>query len=439
MTDTRAAAPPIRGLCRDCFRHLEDDAARCPACGSRRIKRHDELFDLAIAHIDCDAFYATVEKRDNPDLRDKPVIVGGGKRGVVSAACYVARIYGVRSAMPMFKALAACPNAVVIRPNIKKYAEAGQRVRRLMLDVTPSVEPISIDEAFLDLSGTERLHHAPPAETLARLVKRVEDEVGVTASIGLSYNKFLAKVASDLDKPRGFAVIGRAEAVEFLRNRPVTTIWGVGPALNAQLAQHGIEKIGQLLEHEENDLIARFGSIGRRLARFARGEDARSVSTDDETKSVSAETTFNRDLAQLAMLKDELWPLCEKVAARLKKAELAGRTLTLKLKSAKFKTITRRCQLPAPTQLAESIYRGALPLLERETSARLPYRLIGVGLSDFTPPQAADPGDLLDPDATKRAKVERTMDLVRAKMGADAIRKGRGLGKPAAADDDDED
>lgn len=200
--------------------------ATLSACGSPRLVRHAELYKLSLAHVDCDAFYASVEKRDNPELRDKPLIIGGGKRGVVSTACYIARIHGVRSAMPMFKALEACPEAVVVKPNMEKYAKVGREVRQLMLDLTPLVEPISIDEAFMDLGGTERLHRAPAAIVLARFAKRVEEEIGITISVGLSYCKYLAKVASDFEKPRGFSVIGEAEALDFLRNKPVSMIWG---------------------------------------------------------------------------------------------------------------------------------------------------------------------------------------------------------------------
>jgi DNA polymerase IV len=220
----RTYARTMSVLCRDCVARFAERPARCPSCGSPRLLAHAELDSLAIAHLDCDAFYASVEKRDNPALRDQPVIVGGGRRGVVSAACYIARLYGVRSAMPMFKALAACPHATVIHPDMAKYARVGREVRDMMRSLTPLVEPLSIDEAFLDLAGTEHLHHGSPARSLARLALEVERRIGVTVSIGLSYNKFLAKIASDLDKPRGFAVIGRGEAVEFLGGKPVGLI-----------------------------------------------------------------------------------------------------------------------------------------------------------------------------------------------------------------------
>ena len=426
----------MTAFCRDCDTLLaeagEEGAAtvprRCMACGSRRIACHDELFALDIAHIDCDAFYASVEKRDDPALRDRPVIVGGGRRGVVSAACYVARIDGVHSAMPMFKALKACPNAVVIRPNMAKYQAVGREIRRMMEDLTPAVEPVSIDEAFLDLSGTARLHGAPAAVVLAGLVRRIEREAGVTASVGLSYNKFLAKVSSDLDKPRGFSVVGRAEAKGFLAAQPVGIVWGVGKAMRKKLARDGIRTIGQLQAMDERELLSRYGSLGSRLYNFSRGEDSRRIDRGGKAKSVSSETTFNEDLSDAAALEARLWPLCETVSRRMKAAGLAGRTLTLKLKTAGFRTRTRR-RTGAPTQLAEDMYRAALPMLAGECDG-IAFRLIGIGLSDLSPAGDAagdSAADLLDSDARKRAAAEHAIDAVRDKLGREAIAKGRSL------------
>ncbi len=412
-------------LCRDCFALAADGAKRCAACGSPRRIAHAELAQLGIAHLACDAFYASVEKRDAPELRDRPVIVGGGRRGVVSAACYMARRYGVRSAMPMFKALKLCPDAAVVRPNMRKYAEVGAAVRDRMLSVTPSVEPLSIDEAFLDLRGTERLHKAPPAATLARLARRIEDELGITVSIGLSYCKFLAKVASDLDKPRGFAVIGRAEAKTFLAGQPVRLIWGVGGKFAERLKADGITHIAQLQALDERTLVGRYGVIGSRLYHFARGEDERSVDPEHEAKSVSAETTFDIDIRDFAALRRELWPLCEKVSARMKAAGLEGRGVTLKLKTAGFKLLTRAVQLDRPTQLADALFRAAEPLLKKEAGGT-PYRLIGIGLSHLVP-AAGDQPDLFEPQGDKRARVERAIDAVRGKLGKNAIGTGRGL------------
>lgn len=418
------------GLCRDCASSVKDDAPgrRCPTCGSPRVIFHQELHELAIAHLDCDAFYATIEKRDRPELADKPVIVGGGRRGVVSAACYVARLYGVRSAMPMFQALAACPDAVVIRPNMQKYAAVGRQVRALMDEVTPLVEPLSIDEAFLDLTGTALLHGGSPARTCVRLVRRIEREIGITVSVGLSYNKFLAKLASDLDKPRGFAVIGRAEAPAFLAARPVADIWGVGRALNAKLVADGIRTIGDLREHEEAELMRRYGTIGRRLWRFSRGLDDRPVVPGHEAKSISAETTFDSDIADYETLRRKLWPLCERVADRAKRQQLAGWTVVLKLKTDRFRILTRSQRLPAPTQLAETLFRTASPLLAAEANGQR-FRLIGAGLADLAPGDRADPPDLLDPEVARRKGVERAIDQVRAKLGPKAILKGRGFQK----------
>lgn len=421
-------------LCRECFdlrpialSSLDEpsDPGPCPRCHSPRLLRHPELDRLSIAHIDCDAFYALVEKRDDPDLADKPVVVGGGRRGVVSAACYVARIYGVRSAMPMFKALKACPDAVVIRPDMAKYSRVGREVRALMLEATPQVEPISIDEAFLDLNGTERLHGAPPSVTLARLVKRIETEIGVTASIGLSYNKFLAKLSSDLDKPRGFAVIGEAEAMSVLAPMAVSKIWGVGKALNGRLAADGVRTIADLQRMDEITLAKRYGAMGSRLYNFARGRDTRKVSPESETKSISAETTFLEDHTDSRTLAHELWPLCETVSRRLKKQEFAGRTITLKLRTVDFKIITRSRTLGSPTQLAETLYRTGMELLEPEADGRA-FRLIGIGASELVDPRDADPFDLGDPNAAKRADIERAVDSVRDRLGADAVSKGRG-------------
>jgi DNA polymerase-4 len=420
--------PLLSTLCRDCAAVGSAPArpARCPACGSPRLLAHPELTALGIAHLDCDAFYASVEKRDNPDLRDKPVVVGGGHRGVVMAACYVARIYGVRSAMPMYRARQLCPTAVVVPPDMEKYQAVGQKVRTLMLATTPLVEPLSIDEAFLDLTGTDRVHHSCPARTLAELVLRIESEIGVTVSIGLSYNKFLAKVASDLDKPRGFAVIGRAEAISFLAAKPVGLIWGVGRALGQRLAEDGIASIGQLQGIDERELIGRYGVMGHRLARFARGEDDRTVDPDAPTKSVSAETTFDTDLSDAGELAATLWPLCERVAARLRHADCAVRTVVLKLKSTDFRIVTRRRRLEAPTQLAEVLYQTALPLLAAEADGRR-FRLIGVGGADLAETEGADPADLLDPEGRRTAAIERVIETVRERLGPESIRKGRGL------------
>ena len=368
--------------------------AACPRCGSLRLISHPELEDLSIAHIDCDAFYAAVEKRDNPDLRDKPLIVGHpGGRGVVTTACYIARKFGPRSAMPMFKALALCPDAVVIRPDMVKYKQVSHQIRAILLSITPVIEPVSLDEAYLDLSEDVRRQDRPAAASLAETMLRIEREVGITASVGLGGNKFLAKLASDLDKPRGFSVIGRREARDFLKPLPVRKVMGVGPATAKQLETAGITTIGALQELSELDLVARFGRFGRRLSQFARGEDNRHVTPHRPAKSVSAETTFAVDIRDPERLAEQLQPLCERVAARLRRGDLAGWTVVLKLKTADFQILSRNHRLPDPTQRADVIHRSAVPLIAKEADGRA-FRLIGVGVTDLCPPDNADPPDL---------------------------------------------
>lgn len=391
-----------------------------------RLARHAELLTLSIAHLDCDAFYASVEKRDNPQLNDKPLIIGGGKRGVVSTCCYIARIRGVRSAMPMFKALQACPESVVIKPDMEKYARVGREVRQMMYDLSPLVEPLSIDEAFLDLGGTEKLHHGSPALSMMKLQARIEKEIGITVSVGLSYCKFLAKIASDMDKPRGFSIIGQAEALDFLKNKPISLIWGVGKAFETKLTRDGLTRISQLQKMEESDLMARYGVMGRRLWRLSRGLDERHISSNNLAKSISAETTFFDDVSDAEELRRKLWPLCEKVASRAKASQKSGQTVVLKLKTADFKTRTRSITLPDFTQLAEVIFRAGAPLLAKEAD-KTAFRLLGIGLTNLSDKGFADPPDMLDPSATRRAEAERAMDRVRARFGDAAIIKGRGM------------
>jgi len=407
-------------FCRECLADAPETAKRCPACRSPRLARHGEIDRLTIAHVDCDAFYATIEKRDDPSLTDKPVIVGGGKRGVVAACCYVARTYGIRSAMPMFEALRRCPHAVVIKPNMAKYVEVGRAVRAKMRALTPLVEPLSIDEAFLDLTGTGRLHGMSAAKVLARFALAVERELGITVSIGLSANKFLAKIASDLDKPRGFAVLGEDEAVAFLAEKPVGFIFGVGAVSAAKLAADGYRLIGDLQRAEERELMRRYGEEGARLWRLARGIDARIVDPERETKSISAETTFERDIGELRPLEQTLWELTEKVSRRLKAAALAGSTVTLKLKSADFKIRTRARGLGAATQLAARIYAAGHDLLQREVGTTR-YRLIGIGVSQLEDAADNDLADLID---RRSAQAEHAVDRLREKFGRDAVVRG---------------
>jgi len=387
---------------------------------------HAEVNALSIAHIDCDAFYASVEKRDDPSLADKALIIGGGRRGVVSTACYIARLSGVRSAMPMFKALQLCPDAVVLPPRMDKYAEVSREMREMMLSLTPLVEPLSLDEAFLDLTGTERLHGSVPAISLAKLVQRISDELGVTASVGLSDCKFLAKIASDLDKPNGFSIIGRGEALDFLESKPVSMIWGVGGALNAKLKKDGIATIGDLRQLDQSELAARYGSMGLRLHNLSHARDSRDVESGGAMKSVSAETTMSENLTDPDLLRAHLWQLSEKVSARCKAKNIAGQTVTLKLKTADFRIVTRSITRDAPTQLADVIYHAAEAPLSG-LMGKQAYRLIGVGLTNLvatTGDGEVGGSDLFDPNAPKRAQAERAVDSIREKFGKDAVDKG---------------
>jgi len=416
----------MSAFCRDCLADAEPGVRRCKSCGGHRILAHDELDTLAIAHLDCDAFYAAIEKRDDPSLADKPVIIGGGVRGVVSTACYIARISGVKSAMPMFQARRLCPGAVIIKPNMAKYAAVGREVRAMMRALTPLVEPLSLDEAYLDLSGTERLHGHSPAKTMAELSTRIETALGISVSIGLSFNKFLAKLASELDKPRGFAVIGRAEAKQFLRDKPVGFIRGAGKALQARLAKDGITRIAQLQDADPRALARRYGSTGLWLHRLSQADDTRAVDPAGEMKSISSETTFSEDISSHAELERILWRQSERVSARAKSIEMGGRTVVLKLKTSGFKIRTRSVSLEAPTLLADRIFETARAALKREADGTA-FRLLGVGLHNLCAAGDCDPPDLVDKKLAKRAAAERALDRVRSRFGADAAGKGRGL------------
>ena len=413
-------------LCRKCFNTFNEEG-RCPRCSSPLVVSHSELFDLNIAHMDCDAFYASVEKRDNPDLADKPVIIGGGRRGVVSTACYIARIRGVKSAMPMFKALEKCPDAVVIRPRMKIYAEISQQIRAMMNDITPLVEPLSLDEAFMDMSGTHKLHGAPPAVMLAKLMDRISDNLGLTGSIGLSHNKFLEKIASDLNKPNGYSIIGEAETSSFLKDKSIRLIWGVGASTQKSLEKSGIRTFLDLLRWDRKDLVSKFGSMGDRLWFLARGQDARVVSNSDRIKSISNETTLNENTSNMRVLEGHLWRLCEKVSSRAKSKGLAGTIMILKLKSSNHKIITRRVTLRDPTYMADVLFRSTYPLMEAAIENG-PFRLVGAGLSGLClASQAQREPELLDDGALNRIKVERVTDEIREKFGDEAMIKGRSL------------
>jgi DNA polymerase-4 len=423
-------------FCRDCLSNIrlsdasgaDNDVADtpCPTCGSTKIVAHPELNSLTIAHLDCDAFYAAIEKRDDPSLKDKPLIVGGETRGVVSTACYIARKYGVRSAMPMFEAKKLCPQAAILKPRHAYYAAVARQIRALMQDLTPLVEPLSLDEAYLDLSGTDLIHGMSPARTMAKLARQIERDIGISVSIGLSGNKFLAKLASEIDKPRGFAVIGMKEAVFFLRDKKIGIIRGAGKVLVNQLARDGFVTIGDLQNTDQGDLANRYGATGLWLARIACAQDSRPVDPGDEMKSISSETTFEKDLGRYADLEAVLWRQAERVSARAKSKGLCGRTVVLKLKTASFKLKTRSTSLNTPTQLADRIFRTAQTVLKREADGTK-FRLLGVGITNLAPSSQADPANLIDPQSDKRAAAEHAMDLIRAKFGGDAVGKGRGM------------
>lgn len=384
---------------------------------------HAELDKLVIAHLDCDAFYASVEKRDRPELRDVPVIVGGGHRGVVATACYVARQYGVGSAMPMFKALKACPDAVVIKPDFAKYKHESRRILGALANLTPLIQTLSLDEAWADLSGTERLNGGPPAWQLAQLQKWIEDEVGLTVSIGLAPNRFLAKVASEMDKPRGFSVIG-SEAQQLLAPRPVSILPGVGPIFGRTLRADGFDTIGRLAEADVRDLVQRYGDWGLRLSDLAHGRDSRPVDPEHDRKGMSAETTFNVDLSKAADLETELWPLCEKLASKARRDGIAGRVVTLKLRRSDFRILTRRRTLPDPVQTARTLFAEGRALLTPELGT--PYRLIGIGMADLVDAADVAPG-LFAADRTRELNTETTIDRLRDRFGPGAVISGRSL------------
>ena len=414
----------IPSLCRDCG--ASPAGAAC-TCGSRRIVRHPELLTLGIAHVDCDAFFASVEKRDRPELAGRPVLVGGGTRGVVTAACYVARLSGVRSAWPMFKALKACPDAVVIRPDFAKYAAAARQIRALMGTLTPLVMPLSIDEAVLDLRGTEALHGMPPAAALARFARLVESEVGITISIGLAPNRLLAKLAAGRDKPRGFAVLG-SDAAAVLAPEPVRTLPGIGPALERRLVARGITHLMHLQALDDRAALA-LGKDGPSLVRRARGEDDRPVQLGGETKSVSAETTFDTDVTDLPTLERHLWRMAEKLARRLREKDLAAGGVVLKLKTARFASRTRAQRLPGATALPDRLFDAARALLAREADGTA-FRLVGLGASPLANAQDADRPDLADPGVARRVAAQRAVDTLRGRFGESVIGKGRGITLP---------
>ncbi|MCY3673844.1 MAG: DNA polymerase IV [Paracoccaceae bacterium] len=417
----------MRSLCRNCELMFEGEGI-CPECRSPRIVSHPELSLLHIAHIDCDAFFASVEKRNNPDLINKPVIIGGGHRGVVSTACYIARIKGVHSAMPMYQAMQLCPEAVVVRPRMGVYSAVSKEIVKLMKELTPRVETISVDEAFLDFSGTTLLHKTSPAQLVVKLVNRIERQVGITCSVGLSINKFLAKIASDLEKPKGFSLIGQGDIKKVLGNKPLTIIPGVGKSFQKKLEKEGLFTFFDLQKVPKEELEEKFGKFGNRLWHLSRGEDNRTTKVTRPIKSISNETTFNTDISDYKKLEGYAWRLTEKVTDRAKEKGLVGNTVTLKLKQHNHKIHTRQERLKIPTNLASQIFPVARSLLKPMVKDFAPFRLLGIGLSGLeNESRNTNQSFELNPELASQKRVENVSDELRRKFGPNALRKGISL------------
>jgi len=378
----------------------------------------------AILHVDMDAFFASVEQRDRPELRGKPVLVGGtGKRGVVAAASYEARAFGCRSAQPTAVALRLCPGAAVVKPRGARYREVSDRVFEILERFSPLVQPISVDEAFVDVTGSLGLFG--PAAGIARSIRAaVQAETGLTCSVGVAPNKFLAKLASDLEKPDGLTVIEPGRVHERLDPLPVSRLWGVGPAAERSLARMGLRTIGDVRAVPEETLGARLGDFGRHLARLARGEDDRPVHTDREAKSISHEQTFGVDLEDADEVRRVILGQCEDVARRLRRHARAARTVTVKIRFGDFETVTRSESLGAPVESTEPIWVCARTLFDRWAGERFrPVRLIGVGVSGLSDPGGRQMG-LFEAEAEeKRSRVDALTDAIIEKHGKGAIRR----------------
>jgi DNA polymerase IV len=374
----------------------------------------------SIVHVDMDAFYASVEQRDRPELRGRPVIVGADPkgRGVVSACSYEARVFGVSSAMPISKAARLCPDGVFLPVDMGKYVGASRQIMAILGDFSPLVEPVSVDEAFVDLTGTASLF-GPAPEAVREIKRRIHAETGLTASAGLAANKFIAKVASDLRKPDGLVVVEEGGEAEFLAPLPITRLWGVGKATAKDLAALGIATIGQLQRLPRATLVARLGDHGAGLHDLAFGRDARAVEPWTAPKSMGAETTFERDTSDRARLDTTLRSQAERVARELRAEHLSAARVTLKLRFADFRTLTRS-HTSDPTQDGLELYRRVAILLAREKLAQ-PVRLIGVSASALTAEQIGQLG-LLEDNAVRRERLARALDRITGRFGADAIR-----------------
>jgi DNA polymerase-4 len=380
---------------------------------------------LTILHVDMDAFYASVEQHDRPELRGRPVIVGGGVgRGVVSAASYEARRYGVHSAMPVARARRLCPQGVFLPVRLPRYMQVSRQLHDILNSFTPLVEPLSLDEAFLDVRGCEGLFG--PAPAIARRVKaRIRAETGLTASVGVAPNKFLAKLASDQGKPDGLVVVPPEQVVAFLAPLPVGRLWGVGARAEARLHALGVRTVGQLAALPERRLLDPFGEAGRHLWQLAQGQDDRPVVPDREAQSLSTETTFARDIADRQALRAGLLDLVDHLAGRLRRHGRHAQTLAVTIRSADFRTQTRSQALPEATDLTEVLGQAALALFERSLSRDLlPVRLLGVGVSRLAGAGEVQ-GQLFDAAwRARRAALDRAVDAIRGQFGAAAIRRG---------------
>ncbi len=381
---------------------------------------------LMILHIDMDAFYASVEERDRPELVGKPVIVGGSpeKRGVVSAANYVARRYGVHSAMPAVTAHRLCPQGIFLSPRMDYYVEVSCQIREIFERFTPLVEPLSLDEAFLDVTGSEHLFG--PATEIGRKIKHtIRQEVRLVASVGVAPNKFLAKIASDLKKPDGFVVVEPEQVQEFLDPLPVERLWGVGRQSSRVFERLGIRTIGQLRQYPMEVLQSRFGISGEHLWQLAHGIDDRKVVPEREAKSISNETTFEKDIDDLDFLRAWLVELTEQVGWRLRRNGLRCRTVQLKVRFADFSTITRSQTLAEPTAITRELWNAADEILCRKLPAgHLPVRLLGMGASSIDDSGVVQ-GMLFDQeDRKKQARLDTVADEVKKRFGTEAIRRG---------------
>lgn len=411
-------------FCRDCFVSIKNQAIECAHCGSNRLIHHQELDRLFIAHLDCDAFYAAVEKRDNPTIREKPVIIGGGDRGVVATACYIARSFGIHSAMPMYKAKSLCPDAIILTPNIVKYREVSRSIMQIFETATPLVERVSLDEAYLDLTGTRQIHREASAITLARLIKTIENTVGITISLGLSHNKFLAKMASDENKPSGFSIVGYNETSTYLYQKKISKLPGVGPSLVKRCNLVGIEYIKDVLQLTEDNKNLLFGKNRVRMEAMCNGHDSRKVTPKKPVKSLSTETTFTANIGNLDLLLNELWPLCEKVSCRLKLHKFGAFTITVKLTTPQFKKISRSITLNNSTQLAEVLYKQATRIVTKQIRSG-PFRLIGISVKNFQAESLADLEGLFDSKLKRVKSIEKVLTDLKKKFGNSVIEHGR--------------